>query len=84
MGHFARFGTVCTILKNVKSTHGRVLPLKTVQVEACTLLKVKLLHGCFSCFLKYTNGTKSRKASQINKRLKLQQCIPFGRFCLAF
>ena len=30
-----------------------------------TLLKVTLLHGCFSCFLNCTNGTKSRNASHI-------------------
>ena len=45
----------CTIwyhlyyLKNVKSTHGGVL------------LKVGLLHGCFSRFLNRTNSTKSCK-----------------------
>ena len=44
-------------LKNVKNTHGEVLPL---------LLKATLLHGCFSRFLDCTNGTKSRKASHIN------------------
>ena len=32
---------------------------------AATLLKVTLLHGCFSCFLNCTNATKSRKASHI-------------------
>ena len=36
-------------LKYVKNTHGGVL------------LKVTLLHGCFSCFLNCTNGAKSRK-----------------------
>ena len=30
------------------------------------LLKVTLLHGCFSRFLNYTDGTKSRKTSQIS------------------
>ena len=30
------------------------------------LLKVTLLHGCFSRFLNCTNGTKSWKASHIN------------------
>ena len=32
-----------------------------------TLLKVTLLHGCFSHFLNCTNGTKSRNASHIPK-----------------
>ena len=30
-----------------------------------TLLKVTALHGCFSSFLNYTNGTKSRNASHL-------------------
>ena len=30
-----------------------------------TLLKVTILHGCFSGFLNCTNAIKSRKASQI-------------------
>ena len=29
------------------------------------LLKIALLHGCFSCFLNYTNGTKSGKGSHM-------------------
>ena len=33
--------------------------------ERATLLKVTLLHGCFSLFLNGTNGTKSRKASHL-------------------
>ena len=45
--------------KNVKNTHVRVL------LQPAILLKVKLLHGCFSCFLNSTNGAKSRKASHI-------------------
>ena len=52
---YVMFSTICyhlCNLKNVKNTHGGVL-----------LLKVTLLHGCFSHFLNYANGTKSRKAS---------------------
>ena len=30
-----------------------------------TLIKVTLLHGCFSCFLNCTNGTKSRKVADL-------------------
>ena len=48
-------------LKNMKKTHGGVLLL----VKPATLLKVTLLHGCFSRFLNCANGTKSRKASHI-------------------
>ena len=36
-----------------------------VPLELKTLLKVTLLHGCFSRFLNCANGTKLRKASQI-------------------
>ena len=50
----ARFGTICTIF---------------VQQPA-TLLKLTLLHGCFSRFLNCTNGTKSRNAPQ----LQLKNC----------
>ena len=39
-------------------------------LKPATLLKVILLHGCFSRFLNCTNGTKSRQASHTcNKKL---------------
>ena len=38
---------------------------KVVGQKPATLLKVALLHGCFSRFLSCTNGTKSRKTSYI-------------------
>ena len=34
-------------------------------LQPATLLNVTFLHECISCFLNYTNGTKSRKALQI-------------------
>ena len=34
-------------------------------VKAATLLKVTLLHGCFSGFLNRKNGIKSRNAPQL-------------------
>ena len=46
-------------LKNVKNTHGGVLLWPT------TLLKVTLLLGYFSRFLKCTNDTKTRNASHL-------------------
>ena len=52
-------------LKNVKNTHGRVLLLVKLQAKSpqrYSLLKVTLLHGCFSPFLNCANGTKSRNA----------------------
>ena len=36
-----------------------------------SLLKVTPLHGCFSRFLSYTNGTKSRKAPHISRSVSL-------------
>ena len=35
---------------------------KVAGLKPATLLKLTLLHGCFSLFLNYTNDTKSRKA----------------------
>ena len=46
--NFARFGTICTILKNAKITDGEVLIL--IKLKPATLLKVTLLYGCFSHF----------------------------------
>ena len=40
-------------------------PWRSVTFKPATLLKLALLHGCFSCFLNCTNATKSRKASHI-------------------
>ena len=53
-------------LKNVKNTHGGMLLLVKLQAKPATLLKVTLLHGCFSRFLNCTNGTKSCKVSDYN------------------
>ena len=36
-----------------------------LRLQPATLLKVTLLHGCFSRFLNCTNGTKSRNASHM-------------------
>ena len=49
-------------LKNVKNTHGRMLLF--------SLLKVALLHECFSRFLNCKNDTKSRNTSNISKNIK--------------
>ena len=48
----------------MKNNHGEVLLSVKFQTKIA-LLKVTLLHGCFSRFLNYTNGIKSRKASHI-------------------
>ena len=52
--------------KNVKNTRRGVLLLVKLQA---TLLKLTLLHGCFSRFLHCTNGTKSRNALQLWPRI---------------
>ena len=57
-------------LKNAKSTHGGKLIL-------IKLLRVTLLHGCFSRFLNCTNGTKSRKASHIFQLLSSVSLLYF-------
>ena len=49
-------------LKNLKNIHEEVLILISLPA---TLLKLTLLHGCFSRFLNWTNGTKSRNAPQM-------------------
>ena len=52
--------------KKLECTHEGVLLLVKLQAKSfTTLLKVTLLHGCFSRFLNCTNGTKSRKTSHI-------------------
>ena len=49
-------------LKNVKNIHGGVV---LILEKPATLLKVTLLHSCFSRFLNCTNDTKLRKTSHI-------------------
>ena len=56
-------GTIFTTLKMQKNIHRRVLLL--IKMQAATLLKGTLFHGCFNVLLNCTNGTKSRKASNI-------------------
>ena len=64
MRSFAQFGTILYNLNNVKNNHGGVLLFEKMQAEACNFTKVTLLHGCFSRYLNYTNGSNLRKASQ--------------------
>ena len=58
-------------LKNVQSTHGRVLLLVKLQALACNLTESNLPEWCFSGFLNFTNGTKLRKASYFD--IKVEQ-----------
>ena len=80
---FCKYLMLCAIWyyldssKNVKNTHGGVLLL---------VLKVTLLHGCFSRILYCTNDTKFRKAShlyRLNKQVPDQsQYLQLGPFLL--
>ena len=49
------YDTLRASSKNVKNSHGRVLGLEP-------LIKVRLLHGCFSRFSNCANDVKSRRA----------------------
>ena len=44
--------------KNLENTHGGVLLLGKLQAKPADLLKITLLHGCFSRFLNCTSGTQ--------------------------
>ena len=48
-------------LKNLNNNHGGV----KYQAQPATLLKIRLLHECFSSFLNCADGTKARKLSQM-------------------
>ena len=55
------FSKVIGFNVNNKNTRTTSVTLKTA-----TLLKVTLLHGCFSRFLNCTKSTKSRQKSHVN------------------
>ena len=46
--------------------------IKVAGLKTATLIKVVLLHGCFSRFLNCTNGTKSCKPSHIKKSANVE------------
>ena len=56
-------------LKNVKTTHGRVLILVKLQAEPCNFTKINTHSWVFLTFINCANGTKSHKASQIFDRV---------------
>ena len=67
--------------RNVKNSHGGVLLLvKLLAKKPATLLKVTFLHGCFSYFLNCTNGTKSRKTSQVSSLTGEDAFFPFEKW----
>ena len=55
----------CAQFKKREKHPWRSVTFSKVAAQPATLLKVTLLHGCFSCFLNCEHGTKSRKAPQI-------------------
>ena len=69
---------ICCYLYNLKireNTHGGVSLLVKLQA----VIKVTLLHGCFSHFLNCANGTKSRKASHIKIWISQEQNMNFPK-----
>ena len=52
-----------------------VLGRPYVMFWPATLLKLTLLHGCFSCFLNCINGTKSRNASHMHVKKLLHSAL---------
>ena len=61
---------------------GFTYPLKTSEnksfsdvfrgyIKSAILLKLTLFHGCFSRFLNCTNGTKSRNAPHLRKKISV-------------
>ena len=69
---FARFGTIYTILKKVKNTH------VGCRLQPETLLKITLLHGCFSRFLNFTNDAKLHNASRRYQFLRSREKYSHG------
>ena len=53
-------------LKNVKITKGKVLLIVKLQAKACNLLKVTLIHGCFSRFLNCTMVPNTKRISYMS------------------
>ena len=68
----ARFGIICTIQKTWKTP-----------MEECCFIKVTstVLFECFSRFLNFTNGTKSRKTSPINLQKMIFLAYRSASFC---
>ena len=56
-------------VKKRENTHTGVLLLASYRLKPATLLKVTVLHGCFSSFLNWTNGTKLCKTSYMRTQI---------------
>ena len=57
---------LCTIWDHLYNLRNIKTPMEECYFHPATLLKVTLLHGCFSRFLNCTNGTESRKTSHMS------------------
>ena len=64
--YLTRFGTICTIKKREKQSWRNITFSKVAGPQLATLLKVTVLHGCFSRFLNCKNCTKSRNISLLH------------------
>ena len=72
-GYEFQYVTLCLILQFQKrekhpNTYGKVLLLIKFRLKPATLLRVALLHGCFSRLLSCTNSTIPCKISHIDLR----------------
>ena len=63
---FAKFGTIVQFKKREKQQWRSLTFSEVTGFQPATLLKVTLLHVCFSHFLNCTNGTKSRNTSLVS------------------
>ena len=63
--------------KNVKNSHGRVLPLVNSRLKVCNFTKSNTPPWVFSCFLNCTNDTKSRNNASLTKFLSARLLIVY-------
>ena len=82
-------GALCNLVPFVQFKEREKQPWRSVNFskvagfKPANLLKLTLLHGCFSWFLNSTNGTKSRNASHVMiETSKLHQLRQYwGLYC---
>ena len=57
------------MLKTIVWQPNKLILLNKDNLQTATLLKVTLLHGCFSHFLNFINDNNSRKVSHMIKQV---------------
>ena len=62
-----QFRAICTTLKALTAPMEECYFYQSCKLQPATLQKVTIFHRCLLNFSNFTNGTKSRKASFINK-----------------